>query len=128
MDTAQVLKVIRTGEAGIKLAGSLKAELDQITADRTKQAAAVAEAIPAAIEALIAARVIGEHEKAAAVAALSDPVACIETLTNILNHNVKSAAASLGGPATGGGSAPAPAAPVLESERVWIEGVRALKR
>lgn len=128
MDTAQVLKVIQTGEAGIKLAGSLKAQLDEIEAARTKQAAAVAEAIPAAVEALLAARVIGEHEKAAAVAALSDPVACIETLTNILNHSVKTAAANLGGPASGGGSAPAPAAPMLESERVWIDGIRNLKR
>lgn len=125
MDKAQVLKLIQTGDAAIKQAGLYETQLAAIEDARTKQAAEVSAAIPTAIDAMLAAKLIEPHEKAAAVAAISDHVACIETLTNFLTHNVKQAAATLGGPA---GGLPTPPEPMLESDRVWRDGVRKLRQ
>ena len=69
MDKAQVLKLIQTGDAAIKQAGLYETQLAAIEDARTKQAAEVSAAIPTAIDAMLAAKLIEPHEKAAAVAA-----------------------------------------------------------
>ena len=125
MDKAKILQVIEEGGQAVKAAAALRTELDQHRDAAIKQAAAVEAVLPAALDALIGAGIIGEQQKAAAVASLTDPVACIQTLTNVLQAQIKSAAAHLGGPA---GPPAVKAASQLESDRVWSEGIRNLRR